>query len=420
MINKTHIRVGAILLGLLSTPFMPSLALSQESCSSMNSPKEVLGCALSNHPKIRRAQAFHSQSEEQPGAAGQWINPELDTKAVTGNSLGDRIIEAEVSLTQTLELGGKRGAKKEMALAELSASRASLKQAQEEVALDTITGLYRMRQIQAELEIVEEALHTFATIRTQFRSRPRLTPDQQVAFDIFLFAEADYKHKRTSLNTERETISKLFEVATGSKVVFSENVLPKDKRDWPSFDKSEGVAVFKDAASEGALAELAFAQAEYELAKGESWPDLKIGPVFQYAAEGGVSYPSFGVTIGFPLPLFSQNGGGRAFALKGVTKSEVSNGLLKTEKQAEYEILLITYENSLKDIRESLSVSEIDKKHRNIESLFSKGLIPAPSVIEAHRQILDFTKGKHEHEISALEALVKLYVLKGQTPEEVL
>ena len=406
--------ISAALLTGFAAFIAPEIAYSQESCSALNSPKDVLGCALNNHPKIRRAQAAESQSEEQPGAAGQWLNPELDSKAVSGNSLGDKILEAEISLTQTLELGGKRGARKDKALAELSASRASLKQAQEEVALDTISGLHRLRQIQAELAIVEEALHTFGTIRSQFRSRPRLSPDQQVAFDIFVLAEADYKHKRTSLDTERQTRLKLFEIATGSKVAFTDSVLPKEKKDWPSFDKNGAVSEFKDSSTLAGLAELSVSQAEYELAKGESWPDLKIGPVFQYTAEGGVNYPSFGLSIGFPLPIFSQNGGGRAFALKGVTRAEISNSLLRTEKQAEYEILLIAYENSLKDIRESLTVSEIEKKHRNVESLFSKGLIGAPSVIEAHRQILDFTNGKHEHEITALEALIKIYNLTGR------
>lgn len=406
--------------GLCAFLIVPSVSFGQDICSAINSPKGVLDCALSNHPKIRRAEATRSQSEELPGAAGQWLNPEIDSKAVSGNSLGDRILEVEISLTQTLELGGKRGARKDKALAELSASHASLKEAKENVALDTITGLHRLRQIQDELAIVDEALHTFGTIRTQFKSRPRLTPDQQVAFDIFLLAEADYKHKRTSLNTERDTRLKLFEFATGSRLALSDALLPKEKTDWPAIDKSGSISDFQDSATLNAVAELSLSQAEYELAKGESWPDLRIGPVFQYSAQGGINYPSFGLTLGFPLPIFSQNGGGRAVALKGVTKAEIGKSLLKTEKQAEYEILIITYENSLKDIRESISVTEIERKHRNIESLFSKGLIGAPSVIEAHRQILDFSKGKHEHEISALEALIKLYILNGRTPGELL
>ncbi len=384
----------------------------QSQCPSVENAQELLNCALENHPKIIRARLSLSQASEQDGAAKQWLNPDLDSKAVSGTSLGDRIVETEVALTQTIELGGKRSSRIERAAAERASAEAILSLAKEQAINETLSNLIRLRQISFELEIVEEALHTFGTIGSQFRSRPRLTPDQQVSFGIFLLAEGDYKHKRSSLLSEQEEVRQTLYLAIGREVTFDKHLLPLPRAAWPDLTAKVPPG-FRDGEFLTAQSELMLGQAEYEMSKAASWPDLKLGPVFQYKSEGGVSYPTFGVSLGFPLPLFSQNGGGRAYALKGMLKAEHSLSLLQLEKTSEQRILQTRYENAIKTLRESLSVIDIEKKHKNIESLFRQGLIGGPSVIEMHRQILDFTKSKHEQELLATQALIKIKAQQG-------
>lgn len=394
-------------------------AFAAETCPEFKLPKDIFSCALINHPKVVRVRSSLDQVKEQVEVAKQWKNPELDSKAVTGSSLGDRIIEAEVSLALPIELGGKQGSRVERAEAEIASADASLSIAHQEVAEEVILSLARLRQIASELEIVTEALHTFGTIGSQFKSRPRLTPEQQVSFGIFLLAEGDYKLKKAALITEQETLRRQLELATGRSIDLNAQILPAVKTKWPEV-LADAAINFQDGITREGEAQLKLSNAEYSVAKSESWPDLKIGPVFQYSAQGGINYPSVGLSLSLPLPIFSQNGGSRGYAYKGVLKSETSLALLRKEKKSEYEALGLRYTRSIKVLSELISVLEVERKHKNIESLFAKGLIGGPSVIETHRQILDFTKGKHEHEQIARLALIKISFLKGLPPEEAL
>ena len=60
----------------------------------------------------------------------------------------------------------------------------------------------------------------------------------------------------------------------------------------------------------------------------------------------------------------------------------------------------------------------MEKKHKNMESLFERGLIQSSLIIEAHRQMADFTESVNEQELRAVEALWSIYALEGRIPQE--
>lgn len=392
-----------------------SEASSTGRCSAIKTPQDIINCALENHPEVRRARLGLSQSKELPSVAGQLPNPQVSGKSVYGKSLGDNIANTELNLSQPIWLGGKRSSRIERAEAEVESAEASLLRAQEDAFLDTLRALYRARQIQGELHVLEEALFTFSKIQRQMRSRPRLSPEQQVSFGVFELAENDYNLRRASLQTESNAVSRGLGLILGQAFTASENLLPPPKTNWPTLD---GEKPFKGSAFKSAEAELKVAQAEVEVARADSWPDLQIGPTYERTTEGAISYSTIGVNLTLPLPLLNLNGGGRAFAHKGLTRAEQSFSIRGQELLNARAILLQQYNNAVSVLKRSASAAELERKHRNVEALFERGIIPSSLVIEAHRQLVDFTTNKNAQELSAIEALWRIYILEGRLFEE--
>lgn len=389
-----------------------------QECKRLASPQDVIDCALSNHPEAQRAKLSNLQAENLESAASQRPNPEIGGKSVFGKSLGDNVINHEVNLAHTVELGGKRGARIDKALAEKETVAASSQRSREEVLLETLHGLYRLRQIQDELHTLDEALQTFSRIQRQFRSRPRRTPEQEVSLAVFDVAEGDYQLRRAALEAELATHTREIELAIGRSFDPTPNVLPPKRTKWPTFSEEKTPTIFKGSAMNSVRAGLKLAEAELSVAQSLSWPNFKIGPSFESQTSGPFTFQTYGVNLSFELPLFQINGGGRAVARAGLDLAERSVLLKERELSNQRKILLKKYSLSVKAVEASLSHAELEKKHRNTDALFARGIIPSSLVIEAHRQIVDFTKNQNEQELSALEALWQIYVLEGRAFEE--
>lgn len=416
MLDKLRKQLKLLSIPLLIFTIHPDLAVAAD--CSLNSPQDVIDCALSNHPEAQRAKLSNLQAENFESQASQRPNPEFNGRSLFGKSLGDDAITHEANLAHTVELGGKRGSRIEKALAEKDSVVATSQRSREEVLLETIRNLYRIRQAKDELHTLDEALETFGRIQQQFRSRPRRTPEQEVSLGVFDIAEGDYQLRKAALETELATDIREIELAIGQDFQPSDKVLPARRKTWPSINDQAPVSSFKGSAMNSVRAGLKLAEADLSVAQSLSWPNFKIGPSFQSQTSGPFTYQTYGLNLTFELPLFQINGGGRAVARTGLDLAERSLLLREKEVTNQRKVLLIRYENSIKAIEASLSHKELEKKHRSTDALFARGIIPSALVIEAHRQIVDFTKNQNEQELSALEALWHLYVLEGRAFEE--
>ncbi len=411
-----------LLTSVVASMITPLLGWSDElaatGCGTLNKPRDVIECALKNHPEMRQAAAALSQGDELDAVASQRPNPELSTKAVTGKTLGDTVVNLEANLSHTIELGGKRGARIEKAAAERETIATSYLKEKEEVFLGTLTTLYRLRQIQAELHVLDEALDTFTRIQKLFKSRPKLAPEQQVSIGVFQLAEGDYKFRLAALSTEETALLKQLSFALGQTFSPSTNLLPPKKKDWVEPDTLQKAWPLRGSAIKAPQVGLKLAEAELELAKSESWPNVMIGPTVESQTQGPFTYQTYGLNLSFALPLFQVNGGGRAFAYRGIDRAEVVLQAAQRGLNTEREILFQKYKNAVVALKSAVSTAEMERRHHDLERLFNRGMINSQLVIEAHRQMVDFTKSQNEQELSAIEALYSIYRLEGRLFEE--
>ncbi len=388
------------------------VAFASQACESLNAPKDVLECALETHPDLVRGKASLKQADSLGDQAAQRPNPELSGKSVFGKNQGEGVTSHELNLAHTFELGGKRSARIDKASAEKEQFFSEFLKTKEEVYILVSKTLYRIRQVHAEIRAIDEALTTFDKIQRQFKTRPRLGPEQEVSLSVFQLAEGDYKLRKSTLESEENALERSLEVAIGKEFPHGkESILPPQQKNWPDLQLSN--EEFRGSDIKLAVSELKNAKAEMEIAKGASWPDLKLGPTIQSQSEGSNQYLTYGVNLTLPLPLYQVNGGGRAVAAAGLMRAEQSLELRKRELNQQRRILITQYQKSSKALKESVSLQEIEKKHKSVERQFERGVISSSLVIEAHRQLVDFTKSQNELELNALESLWRLKALEG-------
>lgn len=400
-------------------------------CSDLRFSSAVLDCAWERAPEVLRAQKILGRAEAGLGQAGQIPNPEFSVSGGYGRYLGDTVMNGQADLTFTLELGGKRGARLERAQAEKAFLQAQFFRSKEELGQAVLAALVRLRQLSRENAVMNEALETFRRIRRQYQKRSRLNPEQEVSLGVFELAESDYRLRLADQIAEAARVQNELRVWLGSEATIYESAWISERKDWPDAKallSSEGtpeaffsdISRFKGSAGLAAISELKVAEAELSLARAASWPNLKIGPSYLPQVEGPLVAHQFGLNLTFEIPVFNANGGGRAVAHREVERARVSVEQRARELSSERASSLVLYERNLKAFEGIPSFDSMDRRHRGLENLFERGVVSSSLVIEAHRQLVDFTIQKHASEIETLRALWSIYALEGRLLTELL
>lgn len=412
MEKKTIATLGIVLAFL---PIQSKAADATEPICQPASYVELVRCAESKSSEIQISDQQLKSAQKLEDVARQWVNPELDADSV---AKGSERSETNASLLFTLRLGGKRDALIGEAQSELERARAGRDLGVYQSRLELMLSLYRLSHLKGEIHLEEESVETFSKIVKQFQKRAALSPEQDVSLSVFKMALADHQLKLTKLKSDEEKLYQALTAVTGlSKSLLSKN-LPPAKQAWPSVentapnDESPQVRV--------ALADLKLARSQKQKAEGDSWPDLKIGPTMKAVKENGESTTFVGLGLSMPLPVFSQNGAGRAYSAQRLLEAEMSAAQTKRKSAATRAELVNRYNQTIQSLKSSLSLRIVNEKHEQLERQFFKGLVPSSLVIEAHRQLFDLEERRNASELEAIEALGRILILDNKFNEVIL
>jgi len=343
----------------------------------------------------------------------------MQVQSVYGSFGNEAQMQTQISLTQPLGLGGERSARVKEAEAKTSAAAGELRMSKADVTFQTVNYLHRLRQLLREKKIVEETLDTYRKLQRQYRARPALTPEQDVSLGTLEMAESDYFLKQAALLDEERKIAHFFHVSTGHSLEELSKVLPPVPKSWPE------IAVVSDTnrpSPEVArlLSDKEVSVAELSIARAASWPDVRLGPMIMLDQEGDRKRNYFGFELDIPLPFFNLNGAGRAAASVGVAMSERAVDIQRREESHERNEQEQVYAAATRTLSLTPSVDKITQRHRVMEKQFLRGVVPSALILEAHRQLLELEKSRHERELTAIRALWTIYRIDGKILEETL
>ena len=385
-------------------------AESLSQCDEMKGPNDVLNCVVSSHSETKIMQSRWEEALAGVDAASQRPNPELDIESTgQGGTTG-------VSFLHTFELGGKRLARILAAKSEIAASKASLQSTREQLVVRTVLRLYRLRQINHELDVISEITETFQRIINQYSQAGRLSPEDKMAVSVFHMAFEESRLKTSTLRNEKQEIISSIEAGTGRQIEFDSNLLPKVKRQWKKKAMAGSLA---GAEIIEARARVGMAESRYRMADSAAWQNLTVGPKFEVEHRDEPK-TRIGISLSFPLPLYQANEGKKAQELAGVNATKLQLSYTQTRLKRQREFLYRTYNRISQVISRTLSKGRIGLKHKDLHKLISRGIVSAPIVIEMHRQIMDYYEILHSQELEGVQALWQISALEGRIDREIL
>ncbi|MEI7973144.1 MAG: TolC family protein [Bdellovibrio sp.] len=387
-------------------------------CPTLLSTSQILKCAIKVDPEVQRAQADVHIAKAELSVAGQRINPSLELSSSVGDKLGDKTSDFSGQFLHTFELGGKRSKRMSVAEAKLKAAETRLKQAQESVIVPVIMSLNRIRQIETEKKILESSLDHWDEIRRGLRDRLALTPEQRTSLTVFDLASVDAEFGISQLRAEEIDYRQKLEMSLRQFLKLSPSMLPSMKILWP--DIRMDVNEIRSSIYLLTLVEQEIAMKELEVQESLKWPDLSVGPTLSYQREGALGDTKVGFKLALPLPLFHRNRGGRELAAASETKATLTTELTLESLLIKRRREVSQYRRAVEVLKKMGGFEKIEREYKRVEGLFRRGVLAAPLVIEAHRQMIDSTRSLNRQELMALESLWTIFQLDGRVLEEAL
>lgn len=403
----------------LSIASLSSSVRASSTCGDLKTTTQLYQCLLAGHPEYRAALLNYDIAKSTRDQVTQWPNPELSVKSVQGDNAGESMGGTEVALSIDLtDVLVKRAALSKAGRSQEKLLRIMAQEEEFRIQSQVVRDLIRYRQVDEELALVAEALDGFGKIESQFRSRRARGPEQEITLNLVELVQGDYQLKRNHLLVEKAELDTKFKGILGETFLASKSPLPPLRKVWPKIVESEiSQETFQLRRAE---AEKDRADAEKSIANWDSWLKVAAGPVFERTTEGPNQYTSTGFNLSVSVPLFSVNGGARDVASKNAIKAELVHGFAVKTAQLDRQLILQKYNAAVESLAKSAGGEPLAKRHQRIDSYFRQGLSSGATMIEAHRQILEYTESQHEHEITAIDALMYIYLLSGKQVSGVL
>ena len=376
--------------------FLAVLSSAVSSAMDLPSPLTVDGAlefAWRNHPAVEQARYSLEARHGRRVQAGLWPRPELvlatlDKPAET---------EAGISIMQTIEMGGKRGARIAGAEAAILLADAELMAAWSDVRagiLEAFSGLRYARRAadhQRDLASADRELVAFA---------------ESMVFAGKLPAHELLQFKQTAAASEASSESRSAMEADARRRAYTAiGSTPPARDEHPiecsasiglgmdHFDALLSSALTNSPALRTARAATAVARAEESLARASRWLDLRVGGVAKQVeprVEGRPAGPAFGGQLAMDLPLWDRNQGNVAASKSQAKSAAAGEEAAVLVTTAEVSRLLASYAGS-KALAAAYSeriVPLAQERHELVRSAFEAGKESKMALLKSRRSLL--------------------------------
>lgn len=387
-----------------------SLASPDSSASPVMNISQLLDHVESLSPEIQKAKANIEVVRAQRIQAAQIPNPEVAVGNWSGKARSQTWKQTDITVTQPIELGGKRGSRIEVAEAQAKETQVELLSLSAEMRLKVLFSLYRMRQLHDEIETMSEAKHTFENLVKNYRKRPQLSPEQSTSLFVFDLTEHEYDLLIEEAQTDLNLLESDFKVLTGMQAEEIKHLLPLRHKKWPIVN---GTKELNSPTLRLLSARTELSERELDLAKADIWPTVSIGPSYTMQNQFGEQANILGVVVSLPLPILNQNNGARETAARNIIANRKFVEVEKNLQGARKLGLMKSYLSSSKLLESQANQTYHHAGHEKVEQNFLKGLVSSPLLIESHRQYVDAQKLFHSRELKALDYYYQLVLLEG-------
>jgi outer membrane protein, heavy metal efflux system len=301
-------------------------------------------------PAVAMADADREAARSEATGARQPIyNPELGVSAGPKFSAGSTFPSVEVALAQTIELGGKRAARRDAADARVRVATEALDLAVLQAKLDAWRAFQLALTARARLETARDAEQLAAQVETAMRDSQTLGAGTQLQVNLTTAEVGRARHDR--IDAENGYERALAELASVVGALPRERLEPRGElAAFPALVESEDQVVARALRARPELAvaraEVDAARANARLAGGLARPDLTMGVSYGYEEDPDFQAHTVLVSATIALPVRTRNQGGRAAARARERRAEIDQSRLRTDVEREARLALQTYQRA--------------------------------------------------------------------------
>lgn len=360
---------------------------------------EVLVLAETVNPTFRARQAQLAAAEGVRTDASSLFfnNPQLSTD-LTRRSVpqfgqaNDRRQEWNAGLSQTLEIAGQSGYRRQAADAALAALRAEIDDARRTARSVAAENFYRVLALQQRIVLEAEALKLFENTAVAIQKRRTAGEDTKLDANISA-VEAERARNQLALTQEQLLAAR---TALGATIQLPPSSLPQVVGELTMKPRRFSLAELQAAvASQPKLIALNerenSATSRLKLEQASTYPDVTVGLNVGREGPGMARERLTTLTFSVPLPLFKRNATGIGQARSELSQVQVERQTTLRDTQANVNALwlrLDSLEARIRRLQESMLPALADNQQLSVKSQ-QAGQIGLLELIVVNRQALD-------------------------------
>lgn len=365
-----------------------------------------------NHPAMGKLKFRNENSQAIVKDESQFLNPELSMGFLTGDTSEGKSKTYEIELTQTIELGGKRAKRADLMKSKVALENTQTQLTAEDSIVEAVNQMFEIKTIDKLIPIYEETLSSYRSVLKSKTALNSLSPEAVVEKETLELLISDVRLKLFKLEDKKKELEQHLSYYANSKCLIDLSKI-EITADTSFLDESIEKQIAGNNEINIALQSKELVIRELALLKGQSIPNLKIGPAFEFEKTQGKTYTQVGVNVSFDLPVFSSNKFKKGYLDEEIKYLSKGHDQVRDEVLFDLETSVIRYKRLSKQLGTLKKENAYEAKHQKIEKLFSRGLISTSMIIEVHRQLIEYAETIASYEQEAVGTLWNIYKLQG-------
>ncbi len=383
-------------LGILAGLF---LAGSSAFATSPLTLDEAWRLAETANPTLRAARANVDAAEGQLRDASGFLynNPQLSTdqtrRRVPQAGLPDnRFHEQTIGISQTFEIAGQGGYRREAAARDLAAVTANIDEIRRQIRAEVEQRFYRVLILQRRIETEREALAAVNDAASVVRKRVAVGEDSRLDGNLAM-VEAERGHNQLAVLDEQLLQAR---AELGAVLQLPARELPEATGELRATPMTASLETLQASARERPLLRSLehreqAARNRLGLERAATYPDVTVGLSAGREAPYDTREQFTRLTISVPLPLFRRNGAGIGKATTELTQAEIERQSSGRDVMAQVSALwqrMESLQGRVKRLAESV-LPALDENRRLSSTAYRAGEIGLLQLLLVNRQLLD-------------------------------
>lgn len=352
------------------------------------------------NPSLKAAQANLAAAEGQlTDTRGLlWNNPQVAAerlrRTVPQPGLGNDIQrEWRADISQTLEIAGQHGHRREAAAQDLSARKEAVEEARRQVRADVEQKFFRVLGLQTradtEAELVGLIKEAAGAVRKRFEAGEDTKLDSNLAEVELGRAESQLAAAREQLIAARTELAATLQLPAEmlpevQGTLYADTALPYTREQLLASAASRPLLRALDHQEQAARSRLGLERAAV-------YPDVTVGLFASREGPGDARERLSGFNVSLPLPLFRRNAAGIGRATTELTQTQIERQAAIRDTRAGVGALWQRLDSLRGRVRwlEQLVLQRVQENQRLSTAAYRAGEINLTQLLVATRQVLD-------------------------------